>query len=66
MDPIDNGEILFILFGIDPWWIGPSFSSFLQYWNTEPFHPSFGLKGSPSGRKATKDLKMVPEIDEIH
>ena len=66
MDPIDNGEILFILFGIDPWQIGTSFPSFLQYWNTEPFHPSFRLKGSPSGRKSTKDLKMVPEIDQIH
>ena len=66
MDPIDNGEILFILFGIDPWWIGSSLASFLQYWNTEPFHPSFGLKGSPLGRKATKDLKMVPGIDQIH
>ena len=58
MDPIDNGEILVILLGqcIDSWWIGTSLASFFQYWNTEPYHPSFTLKGSSSGRKATQKI----------
>ena len=58
MDPIDNGEILFILLRqcFDSWWIGTSLASFLQYWKTEPYHPSFTLKGSSSGRKATQKI----------
>ena len=48
--------VIFILFGIDPLWNGSSFTSFLQYWNIEPFRLSFSMKGSSSGRTATQKI----------